>query len=102
MFFSDELSNDRRAALEDHRFSFNCGRPVRTTGHVVSAKDKTIAVLVERTIRHKKYGKVIKKRRKYQVHDESNISRIGDLVDFVECRPISKTKSHKLLYIISR
>jgi small subunit ribosomal protein S17 len=67
---------------------------VRTmTGIVVSDKmDKTIVVRVTRTIKHPKYGKFIKKSRKFSVHDENKLCSIGDTVKIKECRPISKTK----------
>jgi small subunit ribosomal protein S17 len=63
-------------------------------GSVVSAKnDKTITVKVERSFRHPLYLKTVKKSKKYSVHDESNTCKEGDVVNIIECRPISKTKS---------
>ena len=62
-------------------------------GKVVKNKnEKTIIVDVESTYMHKKYKKFLKKNKKYAVHDEGNISKIGDKVQIIECRPISKTK----------
>ncbi|MCB1563369.1 MAG: 30S ribosomal protein S17 [Alphaproteobacteria bacterium] len=67
-------------------------------GDVVSNKtDKTITVLVERRYRHPVYKKYIKTSDKYAAHDESNACQIGDRVQIIECRPISKTKRWTLL-----
>ena len=64
------------------------------TGRVVSDKmNKTVTVLVERRVPHPKYGKVIVRSAKYHAHNENNEAKIGDLVEIVECRPISKTKA---------
>jgi len=68
------------------------------SGTVVSDKMKdTIVVLVERYDKHPKYGKFIKKRKKFKAHDQGNTAKIGDKVQIVETRPISKDKSFKLL-----
>ena len=62
-------------------------------GKVVKNKcEKTIIVDVESTYMHKKYKKILKKNKKYAVHDENNVSKIGDRVQIIESRPISKTK----------
>ncbi len=72
-------------------------------GAVVSDKmDKSIVVSVERKIAHPKYGKYIKRTTKLHVHDEKNECRAGDLVLVRECRPISKTKTWKLVEIKER
>ena len=63
-------------------------------GTVVSISgDKSIRVQFNYTVKHPMYGKYMKRRTKFGVHDESNEAGIGDTVDVVECRPISKTKS---------
>jgi len=62
-------------------------------GTVVSNKmDKTVVVEVERLKRHRLYGKVLKRTRKYMAHDEENACRIGDLVRIVESSPLSRRK----------
>lgn len=72
------------------------------TGTVVSAKsDKTIGVLVERYKVHRLYGKRVRVSKKYQVHDEENIAKEGDIVRFRECRPISKSKRFTLVRVTS-
>jgi len=75
---------------------------VRTvTGKVVSDKmQKTIVVLVERSVRHPKYEKIIKRRTKLHAHDENSAAKIGQMVRIQECRPISKTKTWKLVDIL--
>ncbi len=67
-------------------------------GTVVSDKtDKTVTVKVERKVRHPLYGKIIRRSKKYHAHDEANEYRPGDTVRIEETRPISKTKTWKVL-----
>lgn len=69
------------------------------TGKVISAKtEKTLVVAVERDIRHALYGKSFTRTRKFHVHDPRNQYKEGETVEFVECRPISKTKKWKVVY----
>ena len=70
------------------------------TGRVVSNKmDKTITVLLERRVKHPVYGKYITRSSKIHAHDENNECGIGDTVVVEETRPISKSKSWKLLRV---
>jgi len=63
-------------------------------GKVVSSKNnKTIVVEVERKFQHPFFGKVIKRSKKYHAHDENNKFKEGDIVEIVECAPISKNKT---------
>jgi len=67
-------------------------------GTVVSDKtDKTVTVKVERKERHPLYGKIIRRSKKYHAHDEANEFKPGDTVRIEEMRPISKTKTWKVL-----
>lgn len=67
-------------------------------GVVVSDKmDKTVVVKVTRFVEHSKYGKRIKKTKKYKAHDEENSKKIGDVVEIEETRPISKDKKFKVI-----
>ena len=67
-------------------------------GKVISDKmHKTIVVLVERSVKHPKYGKSMKRRSKIHAHDENQVCQIGDMVRIRESRPISKTKSWVLV-----
>jgi len=76
--------------------------PRTLTGKVVSDKmNKTIVVLVERTVKHPKYGKIIKRRTKIHAHDETEISQVGNTVKIRESRPLSKTKTWVLVEVIS-
>jgi small subunit ribosomal protein S17 len=71
------------------------------TGKVVSNKmDKTITVLIERRVKHPVYGKYISRSSKIHAHDESNQCGIGDTVTVAESRPISKSKTWKLLEVV--
>lgn len=82
----------------------NSEKKVRTlTGVVVSDKmDKSIKVLVERTVMHPLYGKFIKKSTKVLAHDENNSCAIGDQVVIAECRPLSKNKSWTLHTLVKK
>ena len=67
-------------------------------GVVVSDKmDKTVTVSVSRFIKHPLYGKFYKVSKKYKAHDENNASKVGDMVEIVETRPISKDKRFKVV-----
>ena len=67
-------------------------------GTVVSDKtDKTVTVLVERKVKHPLYGKIIRRSKKYHAHDESNEYQLGDTVRIEETKPISKTKTWKVI-----
>ena len=73
------------------------------TGRVVSTKmDKTVAVAIERLVKHEKYGKYIRRTTKLLAHDEKNECKEGDLVDITPCRPLSRRKSWKLARIVER
>ncbi|MGE5336271.1 MAG: 30S ribosomal protein S17 [Gemmatimonadota bacterium] len=73
------------------------------TGRVISNKmHKTITVQVDRRIRHPLYGKIITRRSKLHAHDESNECKQGDLVLIEECRPLSKTKTWRLVKVLER
>jgi small subunit ribosomal protein S17 len=74
----------------------------RVIGRVVSNKmNKSVTVAVERLIQHANYGKFIRRTSKYVAHDENNSCKPGDLVAIVECRPISKTKSWRVVEILA-
>ncbi len=70
-------------------------------GRVVSDKmDKTITVLIERQVKHPIYGKFIRRSTKVHAHDANNECHIGDLVMVEQCRPLSRTKSWRLVEVI--
>ena len=67
-------------------------------GTVVSDKtDKTVTVKVERKVKHPLYGKIIRRSKKYHAHDEANEFKAGDTVRIEETRPLSKTKTWRVL-----
>ena len=73
------------------------------TGTVVSDKmQKTIVVSIERLVKHATYGKYVRRRNKFKVHDEKNEAKIGDVVRFMETRPMSKDKRWRLLDFVQR
>jgi small subunit ribosomal protein S17 len=72
-------------------------------GVVASDKGhKTIKVVVNYQARHPKYGKYLKRRTVLHAHDEKNEAKEGDTVEIAECRPLSKTKHHRLLRIVQK
>lgn len=79
------------------------GRKKSWLGKVVSDKmDKAIVVAVERRVQHPVYKKYFRKTTKIMAHDEHNEAGIGDLVKVMECRPLSKRKSCRLLEIVQK
>jgi len=72
-------------------------------GRVVSNKmDKTVVVTVEKTITHRLYHRSMKRTNKFHAHDEDNQCRIGDVVEIVASRPLSKTKRWRVRQIVER
>lgn len=75
----------------------------RRTGRVVGDLcDKTITVAADYMTKHGKYGKFIRRRTKVHVHDAENQAKVGDVVEITECRPVSKTKSWRLVRVVGR
>lgn len=73
------------------------------TGKVVSDKmDKTIVVAIEYNVKHKLYGKIVKRTYKLKAHDEKNEAHIGDRVKVMETRPLSKDKRWRLVDIVEK
>lgn len=72
-------------------------------GKVVSDKmDKTIVVLVEDSVKHKLYNKIVKHSVRFKAHDENNEAHIGDRVKIMETRPLSKDKRWRLVEIVEK
>ena len=72
-------------------------------GRVVSDKmDKTIVVAVETSVKHPLYKKVIKTTYKLKAHDEENVAKVGDIVEVMETRPLSKDKRWRLVSIVTK
>ncbi len=68
---------------------------------VKKSGEKTVSVLVTRSVMHPKYHKTVKRFKKYLIHDERNELNVGDSVVAIECRPLSKTKSFRLKTIVA-
>lgn len=75
-------------------------RKTRQGAVISNAMDKSVVVLVERKVRHKLYGKFIRRRVKYMAHDPVNECSVGDIVLIEECRPLSKNKRWRVLNIV--
>jgi small subunit ribosomal protein S17 len=79
------------------------GRRRTETGIVTSAKSqKTRRVEIPRLVKHSRYGKYVKRRTICHVHDEENVSGLGDTVEIMESRPISKTKHWRLVRVVTK
>jgi len=73
------------------------------TGKVVSDRmDKTVVVSIERLVKHTTYGRYVRRRSKFKVHDEKNECRVGDVIRFMETRPISKEKRWRFVEFVDR
>jgi small subunit ribosomal protein S17 len=71
------------------------------SGKVVSDKmDKTVVVAVTRTFQHPLYKKTVRKITKFKAHDESNKCKAGDVVEIIECRPLSKDKRWEVIKVM--
>jgi small subunit ribosomal protein S17 len=77
-------------------------RKVRV-GKVVSDRmEKTVVVSIERLVRHETYGRYVRRRAKFKVHDEKNECRVGDVIRFMETRPLSKDKRWRFVEFVER
>ena len=73
------------------------------SGRVISDKmDKTVTVLVERRVTHPIYGKIVRRSVRLHAHDETNECHTGDLVEIQECRPLSRTKSWRVVQLLQK
>ncbi len=72
-------------------------------GKVVSDRmDKTVVVMIERLVKHPTYGRFVRRQKKFKVHDENNECRIGDVIRFMETRPMSKDKRWRFAGFVER
>jgi len=75
----------------------------KVTCKVISNKmDKSATVMLERKVKHPVYGKYIRRSTKLHIHDEENVCQEGDIVTIEQCRPLSKTKSWRLVEVVGR
>ena len=88
--------------MSDNTATARPQRKVRE-GLVISAKmDKTLVVEVEDRVKHSLYGKVLRRTRKLQAHDEQNACGVGDRVTLMETRPLSRTKRWRVVEILEK
>ena len=79
------------------------GKRKLMTGIVVSDKmEKTAVVSIERLVKHATYGKYVRRRNKFKVHDEKNECKEGDIIRFMETRPLSKEKRWRFVEFVER
>ena len=97
---SESTENKETVATETAKKPVRNLRKVLTATVVSDKMDKTRVVLVERRAAHPLYKKVVKHTSKCYVHDENNESKIGDVVEIMETRPLSKLKRWRLVRII--
>ena len=72
-------------------------------GYVVSDKmDKTVVIAIEDNVKHPVYGKIVKRTLKVHAHDENNACGVGDMVEIMETRPLSKTKRWRVVEVIEK
>ena len=77
-------------------------RKVRVGTVVSDRMEKTVVVSIERLVKHPVYGRYVRRRTKFKVHDEQNACRVGDVIRFMETRPISKDKRWRFLEFVER
>ena len=97
MTTTPETTPETTAATNDRN------RRKTRVGKVVSDRmDKTVVVSIERLVKHQTYGRYVRSRSKFKVHDEKNECRIGDTIRFMETRPLSKDKRWRFVGFVER
>jgi small subunit ribosomal protein S17 len=101
---SEAAGEDRGSQVMSAEQTTEAKKPSRAlVGKVVSNKmEKTIAVEIERLIKHPRYGKYIRRTTKLLAHDENKEAREGDTVSIAPCRPLSRRKSYKLVSVVEK
>jgi small subunit ribosomal protein S17 len=97
--------DETTTAVDETAVDENTARGYRETreGLVISDKmDKTVVVAVEDRVKHPKYGKVLRRTKKYKAHDEQNECGVGDRVLLMETRPLSATKRWRVAGILEK
>ncbi len=89
--------------METKVMSNSRGKRNEVVGVVISDKmQKTLTVEVSRMVRHKKYGKYLKRQSTYKAHDENSTAKMGDVVRICQARPLSKTKRWSLVEVVEK
>jgi small subunit ribosomal protein S17 len=92
------MSEEQTTQVEQPR-----GRRKVRQGRVVGDKmDKTVVVAVESRVRHPLYGRIMRRTKRFKAHDEANEFHVGDRVEIVECRPLSKDKTWRVSRLIEK
>ena len=80
------------------------GKKLKTLAGKVTSNsgNKSIKVAIDFKVKHPQYGKYVRRRTKFGVHDERNEANVGDIVEIAQCRPYSKTKSWRLLRVVKK
>ena len=73
-----------------------------TAAVVSKSGNKSVKVAIDYKVKHPKYGKYVRRRTTMIVHDENNVSSVGDIVEIVESRPLSKSKSWRLVKVVEQ
>lgn len=79
-------------------------KPLTTYKGTVASKsgDKTVKVFIQYQLKHPKYNKYLKRRTTAHVHDEQNVAGVGDVVEIAKCRPLSKTKTWRIVKVVEK
>ena len=64
--------------------------------------EKTVVVAIESRMRHPLYGRIIRRTKKFKAHDETSVSAMGDLVEIMECRPMSREKRWRVTRVVEK
>ncbi|HEY0513934.1 MAG TPA: 30S ribosomal protein S17 [Thermoanaerobaculia bacterium] len=100
---ADTMADTTTQTVQDAATSSERGRRQVKVGRVVSTKmDKTVVVAVATTATHRLYHRTMKKTKKFHAHDEENRCNVGDEVEIVSSRPLSKTKRWRVREIVKR
>lgn len=75
---------------------------IRTAQVVSKSGDKSIKVEISYKVKHPKYGKYMRRKTSFMVHDNENQAGVGDTVEVVQCRPMSKSKSWRLVHVVAK
>ena len=97
---NDEV--DRAQALDGAETRARRLRRTRTGVVQTDVRNKTIKVRIDRLVRHPKYGKYLKRAKKFLVHDEQGQAKVGDTVEIMQTRPLSKRKNWRLVRVVRR
>jgi small subunit ribosomal protein S17 len=88
--------------MTEERVAVRNRRKVRVGTVVSDRMEKTVVVSIERLVKHPVYGRYVRRRTKFKVHDEKNACKVGDVIRFMETRPLSKDKRWRFVEFVER